>query len=250
MGYIRRPAYYKAFRCIGSDCTENCCIGWEIDVDEDSLAYYETVPGDFGERLRASIAPADEQTGEPAHFRLDAEERCPLLNDCNLCEVLLHLGEDKMAQICTDHPRYYEWFSDGREDGLGLCCEAAAELILAQTGAPAFDVTEADGVSETGTEAETELENVLFSMRDALFRLACEDAPFDDKADRLYRTRQRRSRSSTTTCCSRSPRTRMQTRRTRTRFRGRRRSGGRARSRACSRCCSALRSTRTTGARC
>ena len=153
MGYIRRPAYYKAFRCIGSDCTENCCIGWEIDVDEDSLAYYETVPGDFGERLRASIAPADAQTGEPAHFRLDAEERCPLLNDCNLCEVLLHLGEDKMAQICTDHPRYYEWFSDGREDGLGLCCEAAAELILAQTGAPAFDVTEADGVSETGTEA-------------------------------------------------------------------------------------------------
>lgn len=188
MGYIRRPAYYKAFRCIGSDCTENCCIGWEIDVDEDSLAYYETVPGDFGERLRASIAPADEQTGEATHFRLDAEERCPLLNDCNLCEVLLHLGEDKMAQICTDHPRYYEWFSDGREDGLGLCCEAAAELILAQTGAPAFDVTEADGVSETGTEAETELENVLFSMRDALFRLACEDAPFDDKADRLYRT--------------------------------------------------------------
>ena len=188
MGYIRRPAYYKAFRCIGSDCTENCCIGWEIDVDEDSLACYETVPGDFGERLRASIAPADAQTGEPAHFRLDAEERCPLLNDCNLCEVLLTLGEDKMAQICTDHPRYYEWFSDGREDGLGLCCEAAAELILAQTGAPAFDVTEADGVSETGTEAETELENVLFSMRDALFRLACEDAPFDDKADRLYRT--------------------------------------------------------------
>ena len=229
MGYIRRPAYYKAFRCIGSDCTENCCIGWEIDVDEDSLAYYETVPGDFGERLRASIAPADEQTGEPAHFRLDAEERCPLLNDCNLCEVLLHLGEDKMAQICTDHPRYYEWFSDGREDGLGLCCEAAAELILAQTGAPAFDVTEADGVSDWRVRTRR-----LMTRRTG------------------STARQRRSRSSTTTCCSRSPRgrTRIQTRRTGTRFRGRRRSGGRARSRACSRCCSALRSTRTTGARC
>ena len=251
MGYIRRPAYYKAFRCIGSDCTENCCIGWEIDVDEDSLAYYETVPGDFGERLRASIAPADAQTGEPAHFRLDAEERCPLLNDCNLCEVLLTLGEDKMAQICTDHPRYYEWFSDGREDGLGLCCEAAAELILAQTGAPAFDVTEADGVSETGTEAETELENVLFSMRDALFRLACEDAPFDDKADRLYRTaKAQQEQYDDLLFPFPEGRTRMQTRRTRTRLRGRRRSGGRARSRVCSSCCSALRSTRTTGARC
>ena len=187
MGYIRRPAYYKAFRCIGSDCTENCCIGWEIDVDEDSLAYYNTVPGEFGVRLRASIEPPDEQTGEQAHFRLDAHERCPLLNDCNLCEVLLHLGEDKMAQICTDHPRYYEWFSDGREDGLGLCCEAAADLILRQTGAPAWDVTEAENVSDIGSETETELENTLFAMRDTLFRLAAEPLPFDQKAEALDR---------------------------------------------------------------
>ena len=87
MGYIRRPAYYKAFRCIGSDCTENCCIGWEIDVDEDSLAYYETVPGDFGERFaREHLRLRTSRPGEAAHFRLDAEERCPLLNDCNLCE--------------------------------------------------------------------------------------------------------------------------------------------------------------------
>ena len=49
-------------------------------------------------------------------------------------------------------------------------------------------MAEADDVSETGTEAETELEDALFAMRDELFRLACEDAPFDDKADRLYRT--------------------------------------------------------------
>ena len=187
MGYIRRPSYYRQFRCIGSDCTENCCIGWEIDVDEDSLAYYRTVQGAFGERLRAAIEPPDEQTGTPAHFRLDGQERCPLLNECNLCEVLLHLGEDKMAQICTDHPRYYEWFSDGREDGLGLCCEAAAELILAHTDATEWEVLEAEDVSEPGTEAETELEEALFAMRDELFGIAGEDAPFDDRADRLYR---------------------------------------------------------------
>ena len=188
MGYIRRPSYYKQFRCIGSDCTENCCIGWEIDVDEDSLAYYNTVPGAFGERLRASIEPPNEQTGEPAHFRLDAQERCPLLNDCNLCEVLLHLGEDKMAQICTDHPRYYEWFSDGREDGLGLCCEAAAALILGQTDLPEWDITEADDVSDSGTEVEIEMENTLFAMRDELFRLAGAHVSFDEKADALYQT--------------------------------------------------------------
>ena len=52
MGYIRRPAYYKAFRCIGSDCTENCCIGWEVDIDDESLEVYNSVGGEFGDRLR------------------------------------------------------------------------------------------------------------------------------------------------------------------------------------------------------
>lgn len=49
MGYIRRPSYYKNFRCIGSACTDNCCIGWEIEIDADTLAYYQTVSGSFGE---------------------------------------------------------------------------------------------------------------------------------------------------------------------------------------------------------
>ena len=38
MGYLRRPSYYRQFRCIGSDCTDNCCIGWEIDIDPETLA--------------------------------------------------------------------------------------------------------------------------------------------------------------------------------------------------------------------
>ena len=104
MGYIRRPAYYKAFRCIGSDCTENCCIGWEIDVDEDSLCVLRGRSRRFWRafaREHCACGRADRRAGA---FSSDAEERCPLLNDCNLCEVLLHLGEDKMAQICTGPP--------------------------------------------------------------------------------------------------------------------------------------------------
>ena len=56
MGYIRRPSYYKDFRCIASDCTENCCIGWEIDVDEDTLAYYKSIGSDFSMRTSFSMS--------------------------------------------------------------------------------------------------------------------------------------------------------------------------------------------------
>ena len=39
------PDYYPLFRCIADRCRHNCCIGWEIDVDGDSLAAYDQIGG-------------------------------------------------------------------------------------------------------------------------------------------------------------------------------------------------------------
>ena len=121
------PAYYEDFQCIASACRHCCCIGWEIDIDEDTAAYYAALPGELGARLRENIVP-----GEPDCFRLTAEERCPFLNRDNLCELILTLGEDSLCEICTEHPRFHNQYGDREESGLGLCCEAAAALILGQ----------------------------------------------------------------------------------------------------------------------
>ena len=121
------PAYYEKFQCIASACRHCCCIGWEIDIDEDTAAYYAELPGALGARLRENIIP-----GEPDSFRLTPEERCPFLNRDNLCELILTLGEDSLCEICTEHPRFHNQYGDREESGLGLCCEAAAALILGQ----------------------------------------------------------------------------------------------------------------------
>lgn len=39
------PSYYTAFRCIGGACGDNCCIGWEIEIDARTLAAYRVLPG-------------------------------------------------------------------------------------------------------------------------------------------------------------------------------------------------------------
>lgn len=70
------PNYYKSFSCIADRCQHSCCIGWEIDIDEDSLDYYKSIDGEIGEFLSKNI----ENDGETAHFRLiGEEERCPFL---------------------------------------------------------------------------------------------------------------------------------------------------------------------------
>ena len=120
------PDYYPLFHCIAGRCRHSCCIGWEIDIDADSLARYDAMPGPLGERLRRQI----DRTGSEAHFRLTEEDRCPFLNGKGLCELILERGKGALCNICADHPRFRNAFSDRVEMGLGLCCEAACALIL------------------------------------------------------------------------------------------------------------------------
>ena len=121
------PDYYPTFRCIAGACKHSCCIGWEIDIDEESLARYKAMPGTLGERLRKHISADD-----PPHFVLGEGERCPFLNERNLCDLILEGGEGLLCQICDDHPRFRNFLPGYTEIGLGLCCEGAAQLILSQ----------------------------------------------------------------------------------------------------------------------
>ena len=153
------PHYYPQFKCIAAACRHTCCAGWEIDIDEESLERFRGTEGHMGERLRAAIAE-----GEEPHFVLREGERCPFLNDQNLCDLILYGGEDFLCQICTDHPRFRSFLPSRTEIGLGLCCEAAGALILGQK--------EPMTLFWEGTpEQENEEEMYLLSLREKVFAL-------------------------------------------------------------------------------
>ncbi len=151
------PSYYNRFACIADRCRHSCCIGWEIDIDGRSLDYYDSLEGPIAQRLRASIS----REGTP-HFRLGEGERCPFLNEKGLCDLILSVGEDALCEICAQHPRFYNHYENVTEAGLGLCCEAAAELIL-HDDTP-FALEHFDLNSEDYTENERE----VLSLRSAL----------------------------------------------------------------------------------
>lgn len=120
-----RPDYYDEFKCIAANCQHNCCIGWEIDIDNATLKKYKNFQGHLKEKLQKNIA-----LKPCAHFVLSENERCPFLNQKNLCELILQDGEDMLCDICKAHPRFYNSVYDITEKGIGLCCEAAAKIII------------------------------------------------------------------------------------------------------------------------
>ncbi|MBE6862150.1 MAG: hypothetical protein E7497_04535 [Ruminococcus sp.] len=155
---LRMPGYCREFRCIADKCNDSCCIGWEIDIDSDTAELYEKTEGEFGERLRKNITGTQVRS-----FILGEKERCPFLNERNLCDIIINMGEESLCQICSDHPRYYEWFEGVKEGGTGLCCEEAARIILSQT--KPFSLWEREVPDEACDEYDSELYDFLFDAR-------------------------------------------------------------------------------------
>lgn len=118
------PKYYKQFRCIADKCTHSCCIGWEIDVDGETLEKYQSLTGNYAEVIRNSIS-----TDGTPHFKLGKCDRCPHLDERGLCKIILNVGEDYLCDICREHPRFYN-FTRVAEVGLGMSCPEAARVIL------------------------------------------------------------------------------------------------------------------------
>lgn len=162
MKYIA-PNYYKDFKCIADKCKHSCCIGWEIDIDDETYKKYLSVSGEFNTTLRENINISD----GIACFRLDENERCTFLNENNLCDIILNIGENYLCQICNDHPRFRNFYGGITEIGLGLCCEAAAELIVTQKDEVTFEIIDDDGFDDENSYEENE----FFKIRNEIYSI-------------------------------------------------------------------------------
>ncbi len=141
------PDFYNLFQCLADKCSDTCCAGWEIDIDENTLQTYKNITGAFGERLIQNI--------EEGHFKLSAQERCPFLNSNNLCDIYRELGENSLCAICREHPRFIEVVGDYTERGLGLCCEEVVRLLFENEEPLSFFYKDVQNNTEQNLATET-----------------------------------------------------------------------------------------------
>ena len=145
------PDYYEKFKCIGGSCEDSCCLGWEVDIDEESYYYYLTVQGEFGERLRSTMK---EEDGE-RFFPLRENGRCPFLNDKNLCDIYTALGEDRLCTVCTEYPRYYEVVGNYEQIDMSLSCMEYGRLYFGDSK-PVHYIKNDDGFGGDGLSARNQ----------------------------------------------------------------------------------------------
>ncbi len=151
------PEYYNKFNCIADKCTHNCCIGWEICVDDETMERYKNMNSTIGKRIIGNIS-RDSQS-----FVLTDDEKCPFLMKNGLCEIISECGKEYLCDICALHPRFKNFYTSFVETGLGLCCEEACRIVLSDKDK--FKISIDDEIFLTDEEEE------FISIRQDIFNI-------------------------------------------------------------------------------
>ena len=128
------PSFYSRFACKAGDCVHSCCVqDWEIDIDDDTAALYQSMDGPLGEEIRKAM-----RKNEETYYWDMKDGKCPFLNTQGLCRIVLEKGEGALCDICAMHPRFFVYAGDFELAGTGLCCEKTVELLLEEEGPLVF----------------------------------------------------------------------------------------------------------------
>ena len=170
---ILKPSYFDQFKCIASACPDSCCHEWTIQVDPQAAAYYRSLPGDLGDRLRQVMVQEDGDT-----IMVNEGDRCPMWRCDGLCRIQAELGHDALCKTCREFPRLTHDYGDFVELGLELSCPVAAEMILnAPAEAPVVQCVDGGEAPEYDLEA---MEILLQTRQEILTILADESRPIGD----------------------------------------------------------------------
>lgn len=162
------PEYCKEFHCLAGECPDTCCSGWQVIVDEDSVARYRGLTGGLREKVDSVL---EESEGETC-FRLCENGDCPFLTAAHLCEFYPLLGNEGLCFPCRTYPRIFEEFGLLREQSLSLSCPAAAQLILGSEAPITFCREENDEPLRGCNEIDADLYRELTVAHTAMIAIA------------------------------------------------------------------------------
>jgi lysine-N-methylase len=150
--------FYDDFQCIGGACSNTCCAGWQILIDNVSAAKYHSVSGAFGDKLRSHILTSDKRI----EFQHTADGRCSFLTNQNLCEIYQQLGKESLCNTCTIYPRNTEIVGDIALTYQAISCPEAARILFSRTDPLQVNFGE-DTVPASQTDINWDFFNLLVS---------------------------------------------------------------------------------------
>ena len=137
-----QPRSYHAFRCIGAECEDTCCVGWIVNIDKHTYeAYQRSDDPELGPRLHelvtinAGIQRRQLMPASADRTRVRVSSRRPVLHSEKA-------GRTVPVDDVLGYPRVMNMVDDVLQRSLDLSCPEAARIVLLDPGPMQFDEEE------------------------------------------------------------------------------------------------------------
>lgn len=130
---VLSPMYMKEFSCIGSECEDTCCSGWQITIDKKTYNKYAELqevtdkPSIIQHLQKLESGRCSENYSE---IKLNEDSFCPFLNEEKLCGIQLQRGEEYLSNLCVTYPRVTNIVNGQYERSTTVSCPEAARVVL------------------------------------------------------------------------------------------------------------------------
>lgn len=169
-----RPQYAKKFRCIGNECEDNCCHGWEVGVDKATYQKYQALPALRLLLKEHFVLCNNRGEGHYAVVKQTPSSICPMLLADRLCHIHKEYGPDYLPAICATYPRISRRIDGLPEQPLLLSCPEAARLVLLDPelmppnggGAGQQKYSRLQALADQGNPAEGDPQSYLWDIRE------------------------------------------------------------------------------------
>lgn len=165
------PKYMLDFKCIGSECTDTCCAGWDINIDEDTYEKYINSTGELKELVKGKFKENKNSYDylNKGFMILKEKNKCPFLNDNLLCDIHGKVGEESLCITCKRFPRVYNIVDNIYEkSGLASCPEICIKAFLNKNKMEFIEMEEV--VDESAIEIRRIIDTEIFEGSDNLLQ--------------------------------------------------------------------------------
>jgi len=139
---VVEPLFVSAFQCIGSECRDHCCKGWNITLDKSTVnRYLKSSQIEIKNLAVENIEITRKSYVSWGSMKLTASGNCAFMDESRLCKVHASLGASALSNTCATYPRKSRIFKTEQQKTLMISCPEAARQLLSSPDAMLFEET-------------------------------------------------------------------------------------------------------------
>jgi lysine-N-methylase len=151
------------FTCLGSDCPDDCCHGWNLHIDTKTLLKWKSLDNEsLRVELLDSVSVINENDCATEVVQQQSDGCCVLLSEQGLCTIQQRCGHEFLPEICREYPRVSIATDEIQLQSAHLSCPGIIQLLLKQeSAADLFTILSVS--NDTQLSSETNDLGLLFS---------------------------------------------------------------------------------------